>query len=290
MATYQTVMNNTWDDPTFQDWSPHAKLVFLNLITSHRHNPIGLYAVSFKAIGFETGLSEEEAVVAFEELQRPTGGYARLQYDTERSLVWVVNALRHQSAVHLKNENVTTHIRALLRQHEGSPLVTAFCHRYKASHPWLFEGAMKGLPSPLQGATCRLGKVRLGKERSAASSFDRFWTGYPRKTKKQDAAVAWRRLAPDPVLVETILAALARHARSDQWTRDGGRFIPHPSTWLHGKRWEDVLDVEPSRRASPLWRGAGRAGASAPAGLRPGAAPDGESVGVQGPADQRGVS
>jgi hypothetical protein len=26
---------------------------------------------------------------------------------------------------------------------------------------------------------------------------------------------------------------------SQQWTKDGGQFIPMPATWLNGRRWED---------------------------------------------------
>lgn len=72
------------------------------------------------------------------------------------------------------------------------------------------------------------------------TDFDRFWSAYPRKTAKQDALKAWRRLAPDPALLAIILTALDTHKHSDQWTRDGGRFIPHPATWLNGRRWEDA--------------------------------------------------
>ena len=30
-----------------------------------------------------------------------------------------------------------------------------------------------------------------------------------------------------------------RHLASEQWARDGGRYIPHPTTWLNGERWND---------------------------------------------------
>jgi hypothetical protein len=32
---------------------------------------------------------------------------------------------------------------------------------------------------------------------------------------------------------------LALQRQSAQWQRDDGQFIPHPSTWLNGRRWED---------------------------------------------------
>ena len=69
--------------------------------------------------------------------------------------------------------------------------------------------------------------------------FDRFWQAYPRKTAKPQAAKAFARLRPDEPLLLRMLAALALQRQSAQWQRDAGQFIPHPSTWLNGRRWED---------------------------------------------------
>src|SRR5262249_47279470 len=53
--------------------------------------------------------------------------------------------------------------------------------------------------------------------------FDDFWAAYPRKTAKQEAVKAWNQLTPSLELRATILAALERQKRCDQWTRDGGK-------------------------------------------------------------------
>lgn len=73
--------------------------------------------------------------------------------------------------------------------------------------------------------------------------FDRFWEAYPRKTAKAEAAKAFARLKPDSVLLQAMLDAIQRQAKSPQWTKDGGQFIPHPATWLNQRRWEDMLDA-----------------------------------------------
>lgn len=69
--------------------------------------------------------------------------------------------------------------------------------------------------------------------------FEAFWVAYPRKVAKDHAAKAYARLKPDEPLQRRILAALAAQVASEQWTRDGGRFVPHAATWLNGRRWED---------------------------------------------------
>lgn len=75
-------------------------------------------------------------------------------------------------------------------------------------------------------------------------AFGRFWSAYPRKTSKKKALESWSKLKPSPELTETIMAALEQQKRSDQWTRDGGQYIPYPATWLNQRRWEDEMQPE----------------------------------------------
>ena len=76
--------------------------------------------------------------------------------------------------------------------------------------------------------------------------FDRFWAVYPRRVGKQDALKAWGQLNPDDDLVELIVAGVERWKRSEQWTKDEGRFIPYPATFLRGERWNESDGVKPA--------------------------------------------
>jgi hypothetical protein len=49
---------------------------------------------------------------------------------------------------------------------------------------------------------------------------------------------AWAKHQPDIV---NVLKALVIQKGSDQWKKDDGRFIPLPTTWLNGARWEDEV-------------------------------------------------
>ena len=84
--------------------------------------------------------------------------------------------------------------------------------------------------------------------------FDRFWALYPRKANKKAARRAWDKLKPDLLLCSQMSVALKAQMRSEQWTRDGGQYIPYPSTWINGRRWEDEApsapaDLRPARAA-----------------------------------------
>lgn len=74
-----------------------------------------------------------------------------------------------------------------------------------------------------------------------AALFERFWKAYPKKKAKATARKAWAKLNPDMELCRTMSAALEKQKRSDDWLRDGGRYIPYPATWINQRRWEDEL-------------------------------------------------
>lgn len=73
--------------------------------------------------------------------------------------------------------------------------------------------------------------------------FERFWGAYPRKQNKERARRAWKKINPDPELCRIMAAALERDKLSEQWQKDGGSYIPHPSSWLNGRRWQDEHKV-----------------------------------------------
>jgi hypothetical protein len=69
--------------------------------------------------------------------------------------------------------------------------------------------------------------------------FSMFWNAYPKKVGKKACAKAWAKLNLTANLFEQIMKSLAWQKASDQWTREGGRFIPNPLTWLNQGRWEN---------------------------------------------------
>lgn len=74
---------------------------------------------------------------------------------------------------------------------------------------------------------------------SREARFEVFWLAYPRKVGKDAARKAYERRKPGLELHAEMLTALERQKRSPQWQRDGGQYIPHPSTWLAQGRWQD---------------------------------------------------
>ncbi|MGA9219678.1 MAG: hypothetical protein WBZ57_00640 [Pseudomonas graminis] len=86
-------------------------------------------------------------------------------------------------------------------------------------------------------------------ETDPLEGFAVFWKLYPRKVQKAKAEAAWEKLAVTPEMLTVITAALARQVTSIDWLKSNGQFIPHPTSWLNGKRWQDEL--KPAGVATP---------------------------------------
>ncbi|WP_303997939.1 helix-turn-helix domain-containing protein [Megamonas hypermegale] len=93
--------------------------------------------------------------------------------------------------------------------------------------------------------------------------FNEFWKLYPKKRDKANARKKWLKLKPNDELFKTIISALTKQIQSEQWQKDNGQYIPYPTTWINGERWEDEIkeaagnsqpqEVQPP--AYKLWNG-----------------------------------
>ena len=75
---------------------------------------------------------------------------------------------------------------------------------------------------------------------SVMAGFEQLWDAYPKKKNKGDAEKAWRAVRPDAALIARILEAVEVAKHSDDWRKEGGKYIPYPASWLRAKGWEDV--------------------------------------------------
>ena len=71
-------------------------------------------------------------------------------------------------------------------------------------------------------------------------AFERFYDMYPRKVSKQATIKSFNRLTKKDI--DLVMDALPKHI--SMWTSKGTEmdYIPHPSTWLNQRKFEDVLD------------------------------------------------
>jgi len=77
--------------------------------------------------------------------------------------------------------------------------------------------------------------------------FEKFYSKYPKKQDKAGALKAFLKLAPNDELLSEILMGVEKWSNTEAWKKDGGQFIPMPSTFLNRRRWEDEVKVAPEQ-------------------------------------------
>jgi hypothetical protein len=81
--------------------------------------------------------------------------------------------------------------------------------------------------------------IDIDKDKEDIYPFDEFWSAYPKKKAKEAARKAWVKLKPDETLGKEIIQAVIESAKTKDWKKENGKYIPYPATYLNGKRWED---------------------------------------------------
>lgn len=76
------------------------------------------------------------------------------------------------------------------------------------------------------------------------TNFELFWEKYPRHENKKKAKAKWDKLPAETRA--KILADIPRRVKSEQWMKG---FVPHPTTYLNGERWEDEIRSAPASKA-----------------------------------------
>ena len=74
--------------------------------------------------------------------------------------------------------------------------------------------------------------------------FDAFWSAYPVKKGKLAARKAWDKLTLSDDVVKLIAENMKARMDAGEW--EDKQYIPHPATFLNGRRWED--EVTPAKK------------------------------------------
>jgi len=108
--------------------------------------------------------------------------------------------------------------------------------------PPMTEENQLRINSGVNPAQVKLREVKLREYNiSVNDGFEDFWKAYPRKVNKREAQEKWNK-AKLPELI-FVLKAIEDQKKTDQWQRDNGKFIPHPSTWINKERWTDEIEI-----------------------------------------------
>lgn len=84
-------------------------------------------------------------------------------------------------------------------------------------------------------------KTREQDDRKIQEWFDAFWEAYPRKIAKVKAQKSWNQTDLTQEIFDKIILSIEQQKKTEAWKNDGGKFIPHPATWLNQERWNDEI-------------------------------------------------
>jgi hypothetical protein len=81
------------------------------------------------------------------------------------------------------------------------------------------------------------------------SIFDKFWQEYPVKKNKARSHIIWARKQLDAHVDKIITDVVLRTISDPSW--QDKQYIPHPSTYLQGERWEDEIIENKTKTKNP---------------------------------------
>jgi hypothetical protein len=214
----------------------HGLLVFTNLIA--HADSAGHVDIHPRAIADEVGLTLEQVKEALLKLEAPDSesrspeldGRRIVRLNDHRDWGWVVvNYIKYRA------------IRDEEDRREQNRLAQQRWRERQKGVLTVGEVSSVSQDKPIQKQKQKKNNPPTPRKRGSdePEGFAEFWKSYPRKTAKAAAMRAYAKLEPDEALRALLSAAIRRQAAGEQWRRDGGQFIPHPASWLNGRRWED---------------------------------------------------
>lgn len=90
-------------------------------------------------------------------------------------------------------------------------------------------------------------ELKKEKDKQYTEAFNKFWVAYPRKVGKPSAFTAFKNLSPDEELLKVMLSSLEIQKCSNQWMKNNGEYIPHPSRYINDRRWEEFAQEAKER-------------------------------------------
>jgi hypothetical protein len=248
MARIRTIKPEFFDDPEIGDLTLWARLFFIGLwVQADREGRLLADYRRLKARIFPFDAKCPDLAKLAEELH-VKGMIRRYQDSQGRECLWLPGFLKHQRPHPKEPPSIIEPCPDPQKQAEKPEAVKKHGEPCKKTASRVDYGSLDyGSGNGSGNGSLDHGSGEASAEADGAvdaDGFEQFWASYPKRVGKGDARKAWRILHPPDALQSRIRDALARQRLSRQWMADGGKYIPHPSTWLNQQRWDDDVDPD----------------------------------------------
>jgi len=235
-----------WDDEKLATISRDARLLFIGLWTYSddygvvKGHPVWLKSKIFPYDNidlktFQAWLNDLSDIQSIQPFSRDGENYIYIKNFTKHQVITRPSKLRNPLP---DSDGLTEHSLSIHR-----PLSDER-EREREREREVKENNTLSCKPQHEGCASKPSNGKLTQEQLAA--FGQFWQAYPKRKNKGQALKAWAKIHPDEQLVATMIAKIRQATTSDDWTKENGRYIPHPATWLNAIGWEDD-DIRPQQ-------------------------------------------
>lgn len=222
-AKSRTINTIIWEDEKFETFSPDEKWFWTTILINPSSNNLGAYKLTILRLQRLLGYDK---ITIENMLYRFMNNYEMIKYDFETQEILILNWSKYNwttSPTYKSNllkliekidsETIKKDLELILRDFYGKEKIKQ-------------EVVVKG-------------EVPFGVD--LGELFNMFWKAYPKKQGKGNAEAWFKRHRPNEQLVFEMIKAIEKFKQTSDWKKDNGQFIPHPTTWLNGKRWLDEI-------------------------------------------------
>jgi DNA-binding transcriptional ArsR family regulator len=241
---FRVMIDSDFIDNKLAEIDGNALKVYLVLLR-HARRGSGLCWPSRKRIAKSTGLSKptitkalrtlvKAGLVTVIRLKRHDGGDGRSHFRVELARKVEKNAPEPANQEQPEcNENdkilATTGVNGL--PHPGVKILPPITDTKNTTPPLTPHGAGREV-----------------KDLPGCEGFSDWWESYPKPDGKrwkitsarEQAEAVWAKMRPPPELRAKMLEAIRLQAKSPDWNRDRGRYIPSPHRYLDGQGWLNI--------------------------------------------------
>lgn len=270
MEVFTRVERGYWQDEFILELTPEQKFFYLYLMSNSKVNTLGAYVFPMTMSTLELGYNRDTVKKLLDHFVEA----GKIMYDETTNEVFLLNWPKRNWTKR------TATLRALKKDFDAlkspalrekiSVMLSAFTDGEEAiddteeqkgtkrnneeqkgtngNNEDILDGRKENREKRIENREKEKEKEDAGTVFDAAAAFEIFYKAYPNKKNVKTARTRWEKMKVTPELFAAIMEGLERAKNSQEWTKDGGAYIPHPATWLNGEGWKN--EYKPLRQTA----------------------------------------
>lgn len=266
MEVFTRVERGYWQDEFILELTPEQKFFYLYLMSNSKVNTLGAYVFPMTMSTLELGYNRETVKKLLDHFVEA----GKIMYDETTNEVFLLNWPKRNwnkrtATLRALKKDVDALKSPVLRE-KISAMLSAFYGGEEAIDDTEEQKGTNGNNEEQKGTNGNNKDILDGRKENrekrienrekedagtvfdAAAAFEIFYKAYPNKKNVKTARTRWEKMKVTPELFAAIMEGLERAKNSQEWGKDGGAYIPHPSTWLNGEGWKN--EYKPLRQTA----------------------------------------